>query len=63
VAALGLACLLWVGSAAAEGHWVEVQGPWVDTPGLAQDCAATDQPETWLVADSTSLLELTIPLR
>jgi hypothetical protein len=28
VAALGLACLLWVGSAAAEGHWVEVQGPW-----------------------------------
>lgn len=38
-------------------------GPWVDTPGLAQDCAATDQPETWLVADSTSLLELTIPLR
>lgn len=56
MAALGLACLLWVGSAAAEGHWG-------DTPGLARDCAPTDQPETWLVADSTSLLELTIPMR
>ncbi len=47
---------------ALDGDGAPVLRRLVDTPGFAVDCAATADPTVYLVADTTGLIELTIPL-